>query len=197
MDWLLSRPLEVWYPQRPFPAAPAEAIVVLAVGVNAPQFERPYSLPDKETYERCEFAAWLHHDWRPLPVLACGGPGVAGEQPFSATMRRLLERAGVPESMIWTEECSRSTYQNATNGAEILRRHRIRRIVLVTHAQDMLRAERCFRKQGLVVVPAPCVFRQFGRVFEELMPTWKAEYRNERTFHEAVGLAWYWLRGWI
>jgi uncharacterized SAM-binding protein YcdF (DUF218 family) len=197
MDWVLSRPLEAWYRLQPLPAAPADAIVVLSVGVNPPQYERPYSLPDKETYERCEFAAWLHSHWRPLPVLACGGPGAAREQPFSATMRRLLERDGVPESMIWTEERSRSTYENAANGAEILRLHGIRRIVLVTDARDMLRAERCFRKQGLVVVPAPCAFRQFGPLPEELMPTWKANYRNERTFHETVGLAWYWLRGWI
>ena len=197
VDWLLSRPLEVWYPQQSLPARSADAIVVLASAVSPPQYERPYPLPDPKTYERSEFAAWLHHHWRPVPVLACGGPGGPGQPPFSATMRQLLERAGVPGGMIWAEERSQDTHQNAAYGAEILRSHGIRSIVLVTEAQDMPRAERCFRKQNFIVVPAPCAFRQLGPWPEELIPSWKAVYRNERTLHEALGLVWYWVRGWI
>lgn len=121
---------------------------------------------------------------------------VLGE-PFSATMRRLLERAGVPDSMVWTEDRSRSTHENAAYGAQILRERGIGQIILVAEAQDMLRAERCFRKEGLIVAPAPFAFRRFGSASEELIPSWKAVDRNERTLHETLGLGWYWLRGWI
>ena len=197
VDWLLSRPLEAWYPVRPFRAAPAQAIVVLAVSVSPPLHERPYALPDHHTYERCEFAAWLYKHWQPVPVLACGGPASPGEQPLSAAMRQLLQRAGVPEGMIWTEERSRSTHENALYGAEILRQRGIRRIALVGEAQGMLRAEVSFRKQGMAVVPAPCAFREFDASLEEFIPTWKAISRNEGTLHESLGLAWYWLRGWL
>jgi uncharacterized SAM-binding protein YcdF (DUF218 family) len=197
IDWLLSRPLEARYPVRPFQPAPVQAIVVLSSAVDPPHWERPYNLPGKETYERCVYAAWLYQHWQHLPVLACGGSSAKGEQPFSVTMREVLHREGVPEAMLWTEERSTSTHENAVYGAELLRIHGIDRIALVVEAQSMLRAEACFRKEGITVAPAPCEFRQMGPLFEELIPSWKAIRRNEATLHEAVGLAWYWLHGWI
>ncbi len=197
--WLFSRPLEAWYPVRPLPTAPAEtpaqAIVVLSESVEPPHFERPYPLPGKETYQRCAFAAWLQRHWQPLPVLACGGPVQPGEQPIASTMRDLLQSAGVPQDLIWTEESSGSTHENAVNGAEVLRRHGIHSIALVVDAQSMPRAAACFRREGLVVVPAPSSFVQLD--LYELIPSWKAIERNEETLHETLGLAWYRLRGWI
>lgn len=112
-------------------------------------------------------------------------------------MRQLLQEAGVPEAMIWTEQRSRSTYENAVYGAEILRQHGIGKIALVTEARSMLRAELCFRKQRITVVPAPCEFREFESPLDEFTPSWKAISSNEETLHETAGLAWYWLRGWI
>jgi len=197
VDWLLSRPLEARYPIRPLPPAPAQAIVVLSSSVGPPLYERPYPLPDKETYQRCEYAAWLHQHWLPLPVLACGGPEAKARQPVSVTMRLLLERAGVPAAMIWTEERSQSTHENAVFGAQILRERGIGSIALVVEAQAMLRAESCYRKEGIAVVPAPCEFIQFESPQEEFIPSWIAIKRNEDTLHEALGLAWYRLRGWI
>lgn len=198
MDWLLSRPLEASYPVRPFQSPPPQAIVVLSSAVSPPQYERPFPLADAQTYQRCLYAAWLHKQWpHSVPVLACGGPGTLPEQPYSVVMRQMLKREGVPEDMIWTEERSRTTHENAVFGAEILRAHGIRSIALVVEAQSMLRAAACFRKQGIVVVPAPCAFRELGPWFEELIPSWKAIKGNEATLHEIAGLAWYWLRGWI
>ena len=112
-------------------------------------------------------------------------------------MRDLLQQAGVPEAMIWTEEQSHSTHENAVFGAEILRDHGIRSIALVVDAQSMLRADACFQKQGITVVPAPSRFREFGPLFGELFPGWRALQHNELTLHEALGLIWYRLRGWI
>jgi uncharacterized SAM-binding protein YcdF (DUF218 family) len=109
----------------------------------------------------------------------------------------MLEREGIPETSIWTEERSRSTYENAAFGAEILRMHGITMIALVVEAQSMLRADACFRKQGITVVPAASGYREWGPLSEELIPSWKAIQRNEVTLHETLGLAWYWLRGWI
>jgi uncharacterized SAM-binding protein YcdF (DUF218 family) len=197
VDWLLSRPLEARYSIRPYPSAPAQAIVVLSSAVSPPIFERPYGLPDEGTYRRCEFAAWLHKHWKPLPVIACGGQGAGGGRAFSLTMRELLQRAGVPDAMIWTEERSHSTHENAVFGSEILRKNGIVKIVLVVEARSMLRAEACFRKEGMVVIPAPCEFREIESPVRELIPSWRAIMGNESTLHEEVGLAWYWLRGWI
>ena len=197
IDWLLSQPLEVWYPVRPLRSAQPQAIVVLSEGVSPADSERPYALPDAGTYERCEFAAWLHNHWRPLPVLASGGPERNGGQPFSRAMRDALQRAGVPPSFIWTEERSQSTHENALYGAQVLREHGIREIALVVEAKSMMRAAASFRKQGIGVLPAPCSSREFGPWSDELLPSGKAIERNETTLHETLGLAAYWLRGWI
>jgi uncharacterized SAM-binding protein YcdF (DUF218 family) len=195
IDWLLSRPLEARYPIKPFQTALApQAIVVLISSVSPPLYERPYPLPDQETFGRCEHAAWLHTHWKPLPILACTG----ATNRESATMRELLHRAGVPDDMIWIEERSRSTHEQAVHASEILRQRGISRIALVVEAQSMLRAAACFRKQGVEVAPAPSDYREFDPSWkEEVLPSWKSIRRNETTLHEALGLAWYWLRGWI
>jgi uncharacterized SAM-binding protein YcdF (DUF218 family) len=130
-------------------------------------------------------------------VLACGGPERKRQLPAAAGMREVLQKEGVPETLIWTEERSHSTYENAVFGANILRSHGIDTIALVVEARSMPRAEACFRKQGIRVVPAPCEFREFERGLDEFIPSWKAIQSNEQTLHEALGFTWYWLRGWI
>ena len=102
----------------------------------------------------------------------------------------------MPESQVWIADKSRSTYENAKYGAELVKGRGISRIVLVTDAYHMPRAEGCFRKQGLSVAPAPCGFIYYPH-WEELLPRWRAIEQNELTVHEFLGLAWYRLRGWI
>ena len=197
VDWLLSRPLELRYPVGALPRGDAQAIVVLSSNVDAPQYYRPFPLADQDTFARCRYAAWLYRSWKQLPILACGGRARRSREPFSDTMRELLEEDGVPAAMIWTEERSHTTHENAVNGAAILRTHGVGKIALVVEAQSMLRAELSFRKQGIEVVPAASDFRVLGPVSEEIMPDWRALRRNENTVHEAGGLVWYWMRGWI
>ena len=198
LDWLAGRHLETWYPVRPFREAPTGAIVVLSGSVNPKQWERPFPLANQETVERCEFAAWLFHEWKSVPVLVSGGTGgQAGGTPFAGTMKTLLQRAGIAPEMIWTETASHSTYENALFSAKILRAHGVKRIALVVETQSMLRAEACFRKQGIEVTPAPSGFRYLGDLSDELLPSWRSIRRNEITLHETAGLAWYWMRGRI
>jgi uncharacterized SAM-binding protein YcdF (DUF218 family) len=104
----------------------------------------------------------------------------------------------VPASAIWTESQSRTTHENAVYAARVLRSKGVRTIVLVTDAYHMLRSEKCFRKEGLVVIPAACGYRTAGRFKpEELMPGWEPISWNEDFLHEVLGLAWYRLHGWI
>ena len=195
LDLVIALPLTARYPIRPFqPPAGLEAIVVLASDVLPPEYERPYALPDTDTFRRCEHAAWIYRQWGPLPVLACEG---VKRGPAPSVMRELLRRGGVPEDKIWLEARSRSTHENALFGAAILRQNGIRRVALVVDAQSMPRASACFRKEGVDVTPAPMEFRTFGPWNQELIPSWTAIRRNEITFHELLGLAWYRLRGWI
>lgn len=194
---LIARPLVARFGNTVRPRGEAEVIVVLAGAVNYPTRERPYILMGRDTYRRVQHAAWLFHNWKSVPILATGGPESSGSEAVSVIMRRMLEREGVPSSMIWTEERSRSTYENALYSAKILREHGAHEVALVVEADSMLRAVKCFRKQGLSVTPAVCLFRdgQFGAV--ALLPGWESMYRQEIILHEGLGLLWYWLHDWI
>lgn len=196
--WLLSGSLEWWYPVAKFPAAPADAIVVLSASISLPDASQPQPLPGFSTYVRCRHAAWLYQNWRAAPIVVSGG--IAGRYQGEAVvmaevMRRTIEAEGVPASMIHTEGTSTSTYENATHSAAILRGMGVRRIALVTEAYHMLRAEKVFRKQGLEVVPAPCGYRTaaIDMDWKELAPTPQAMAWNDDTIHEWAGLFWYWL----
>ena len=196
IDWLLSRHLEAWYPVRPVEVASVDAIVVLSAGIHPSIETRPFAVPDEDTYQRCEYAAWLYKQAQPRPVLACGGIGELSGLPISVLMRELLLRAGVPKVMIWTEERSSSTYENALYGAQILKKNGVRKIALVVDIRSMLRAEACFRKQGIEVVPAS-QFENERLWSDELMPCAKVIARSELNLHETLGFVWYRLRGWI
>lgn len=195
-EWLFSRPLEASYPIQPFRPVPGvQAIVVLGSAVSPPRFERPYPHPDLDTIDHCNMAAWVFKQIGPLPVLACEGNHK--NLSFPSAMRGLLKGGGVPDDLILLEDRSRNTHENAVYGSAILKQRGIRTIVLVTDASSMFRAAACFRKQGLNVIPAPSEFDQLEFSAEDLLPSWKAIRKNERTLHEVLGCAWYSLRGWI
>jgi len=195
VGWLTTGSLESRYPDVPLPKGEAEAIVVLGGAFDPPRPERADTIAGLSTFVRCQHAAWLHTHWRPLPILASAG----GAPGAPTAMRQILVGQGVDPSRIWTDGRSGSTYEDALFAAEILRARGIRKIALVTEAIHMPRAERCFRKQGLEVTPAPCGFRsnRWGFGLQELLPGSSAIRSNEDALHEWVGLAWYWARGRI
>jgi uncharacterized SAM-binding protein YcdF (DUF218 family) len=197
-SWTLER----GYAIAATPPREAEAIVILAGAVHGPRPDRPNTLLGSDTFVRCQHAAWLFQNWHELPVVVCGGTikdtaGTAGTA-LAETMRDALEKEGIPSDRIWCERRSTSTYENALYAAQLLREQGISRVALVTEAFHMPRAERCFRKQGIDVVPAPCAFRTgYGLEFSSFLPGATPIRRNEQTLHEWIALAWYWMNGRI
>jgi uncharacterized SAM-binding protein YcdF (DUF218 family) len=187
--WLFSRPLEIWFPEHTVDTAAAQAIVVPGGDYDDPTVERPFVIATRETYGRCVLAAYLYRTGSPRPVVVSGLWA-------SAVMRRILEKEGVPAGAIWEEKAARSTHENAAFSARILRSHGISTIALVSEAQSMLRAKLSFQKQGLQVIPAVGE-RLTLNSGTHLLPHWRGIARNEDTLHEAVGLLWYRLRGWV
>ena len=199
--WMVLQFFERPFPPQTFPTGNAQAIVVLASSTYFPSVPGlPAPRVGSDTYERCEYAAFLEKNWRPLPVLVTGGGGESDQPAYASTMKSALLKEGVPETAIWSEGRSRSTYENALYSAQILREKGISKVVLVTDAYHMLRAEKSFRKQGLSVIPAACGHRARRRIFngiDTVLPGWEAIAFNEDSAHECVGLVWYWLHGWI
>jgi len=193
--YLCSLPLEIWYRDNPLPAESAEAIVILSGTVHSPLPNRPYAFAAQNTYERLQHGIWLYKNWNSLPILVCGG-GWSNE-PFSSTMKHVLETEGVPSELVWVESLSRSTHENAVYGSKILHKHGVSHIALVVEASSMPRAAASFRKLGINVVPAPFRFNELHRNLMDVLPGWQALATNGETIHELAGLAWYRLRGWI
>ena len=124
-----------------------------------------------------------------MPVVASGGR--LGDRVLAEIMRDALIAEGVPRESIWLEGESNSTRENAAFSAKLLLPRGIRRIVLVTEAYHMRRAERDFLKEGFDVEPAPCSYRsvEFDGRWEQWFPDARAVTINENTLHEWLALA--------
>jgi uncharacterized SAM-binding protein YcdF (DUF218 family) len=123
-----------------------------------------------------------------LPVLASGGNGEA------AAIKLQLERDfGVP--VRWTEGESLTTEENALFSAKILAGAGIQKILLVTHALHMPRAQRLFSGAGLEVIAAPTNFSSAVALrWTDFWPSAEGRRTSQSALHEIVGLAWYRLR---
>jgi uncharacterized SAM-binding protein YcdF (DUF218 family) len=193
--------LEWRYPpleQRP---ADAQAIVILAAGLVPPNPTHPSAELDDDALYRCLHGARLYHQGPPCPVLVSGGkidPDTAGPT-HARAMADFLEQLGVDSADLIQEERSRTTYENAVECAKVLHARGLRKVLLVTDAVDMWRAELCFLKQEVEVYPSACHYRAaaFDGSVLNYLPSPGAARTFQRVGHEWLGVAWYGLRGRI
>jgi uncharacterized SAM-binding protein YcdF (DUF218 family) len=91
------------------------------------------------------------------------------------------------------------THENAVESARLLRERGIRKVLLITDATHLWRAERCFLAQGIEVVPCGAYYRTIDFEWSEwkFLPNARAARNTSRVLHEWLGLIWYRLRGWI
>jgi uncharacterized SAM-binding protein YcdF (DUF218 family) len=193
--------LEGPYPPLREPPAGVEALVVLGGSIRPADAVRPEAEPGEDTVYGCLYAARLYRQIGPCPVVVSGrnsssnGPS---DPSCAQVMRTFLTDLGVSGRDISTEDDSTTTYENAVNCRKLLEPRGVRRVVLVTDADHMFRAERCFRRQGFDVVPAPCNYRatRFGSALD-FVPRARAVRHWRKVFHEWFGTLWYWWRGRI
>ena len=158
---------------------------------------RPLAAPDGEAaqaivvltghYASMLEAARLHRQTG-LPVLASGGDGEA------AAIKNHLEKS-LQTPVKWTEGASLNTEQNARFSADSLAKAQVSKIILVTHAMHMRRAQVMFVDQGFEVVPAPTDFSDWPELrWKDLLPSSEGRRLAKSALHEVVGLAFYKLR---
>ncbi|MDR3439945.1 YdcF family protein [Telmatospirillum sp.] len=199
-DALLSR-LEVF---PPLPASgpilqDAQAIVVLSAEARQ-ELEYPSLSPGPMTLERLRYGAWLQRRTG-LPILVAGGTMLGQPDSLASTMRQSLTEDFRSSSIVWLEDQSQDTHQNAIRSAEVLRAQGITRIFLVTHAWHMPRAKLSFEHAGLTVIPAPTASHNedarknpsIESRISKLLPSAQALRDSYFAFHEMGGLAFYWL----
>ncbi|GAB2841185.1 YdcF family protein [Pseudoduganella ginsengisoli] len=176
-------------------ASGAQAIVVLTSGVvmQSPEYGGD-DAPDESALARMRYAARVQHDTG-LPLLVTGGRIYSAQkQSLAANMASAL-RHDFRTDVKWVEEASVNTAENAAFSASILLPAGIKRIVLVTHAMHMQRAEQVFRSAGFEVVPAPTAYYSTGpfNAFQ-LLPSSSGLSASYYACYEWIGLAWYRLR---
>lgn len=140
-------------------------------------------------------------------IIVSGGSGAVLNRPGrlseAAELRRVLLTCGVPDSLITLEDRSRNTRENALFTAALLRQRPALaprgRVVLVTSAFHMRRAEGCFRRVGLAVTPFPADYTGAPPRYTPdalLVPSAAALLGWDRLLHEAVGYLTYRLAGY-
>jgi uncharacterized SAM-binding protein YcdF (DUF218 family) len=166
----------------------AGAIVILGGGQRRKSREYDYAVPTRLTLERLQYGARIARQTG-LPILVTGGAGNAAT-PEGVVMAESL-KADFSLTPRWIEAVSRDTAENAAFSARILNAESIRRIILVTHAAHMRRAQAEFEAAGLEVITAPTAFITDPDVGDDLfsyLPGATASYSGWYAAHEWVGL---------
>jgi len=174
---------------------PPGAIVILSAGrrVYAPEFGT--ETLDELSLERVRYGALLARATR-LPVLVSGGGGEG--RPSLAQLMADALRSDYGIQARWLESRSVNTAENAIFSSEILRSAGIKRVILVTHAWHMKRANAAFLANGISVLPGPTAF--YGPAGDEdslqrfFDPDVKSLRMSAFALHEIIGSQWYRLR---
>ena len=171
-------------------ASNAQAIVVLSGGFIAQAPEYSEDVIDHITLQRVRYAAHLQRITG-LPVLTSGGQLDRARISLAQMMKHALETDfGVP--VMWTEDNSADTYENAVYSATILKSADISRILLVTHAAHMARSVSVFTAAGLTVTPAPTVFlAPLRNAPGDFTPSLGALADSFYGLYELIGARWY------
>jgi uncharacterized SAM-binding protein YcdF (DUF218 family) len=199
VSYLALGSLEWSYPPQARRAEDSQAIVILAGYVRRADGVRQQFELGHDTLYRCLEGAELYHQGQPCHVLVSGGTMAEAAPSCASLMRAFLVKLGVPATDILVEDRSQSTWENAVQSRELLAAQGIHKILLVTDAAHLFRAERCFRSVGIEVVPWGCRYRTaaFALEMKNFLPSPTGGAGLSEAAHEWLGLAWYRLRGRI
>lgn len=137
-------------------------------------------------------------------TLVFGGGGYGDEAAWLSEADRVkswIDSWSVLKNPVLSLGVCADTHDEALKTAAMAREHGWKRIILVTSASHMNRAEATFKKAGLDVVCAPC--NVISSVFREKHLSWfHAPHHSGMEvfsiwFHEVLGTLAYRLRGWI
>ena len=190
----LSLAVQRYPPLDPARLPPADLIVVLGGGSSRNSDDPTGPVPTLATLERLATAARLARA-SGLPVLVSGGTVDVGEPEAFAMQRALRQDFGV--EVRWVEPRSRTTEENATETAKLLKPLGLGHPLLVTSAIHMRRSVAEFRAAGLDPVPAPTAGTAHlgGGGLRGYLPSPAALDRSSAALYEAAGECVAWLSG--
>lgn len=174
----------------------AQAIVLLGSGRQeaAPEYFGKDTVSPM-LLERLRYAAWLSKK-SGLPIIPSGGSPLS-KGPSEAELSRAILQNEFGAKILFLEEQSRTTREEALILKGMLKERGIKKIMLVTHAWHMLRSLDVFEHAGIDVVPAPMGFAvrpsSINRPYIAWLPSAKSMQNSYYALHEYLGRAWYQL----
>lgn len=122
-------------------------------------------------------------------------------RPDGELLERWLREWRVPPGPVVLLGACTNTRDEAERTARVAREQGWRRILLVTTASHLRRAEATFRRAGVDVVPVGCDFLGLDALDEpsklwRLTPDARHEVYFRLWLHEVIGWWWYRLKGW-
>jgi uncharacterized SAM-binding protein YcdF (DUF218 family) len=188
----------VWTTQR-YEKTPAQAIVILGGGGQRGAAEYGGASINARSAMRLMYGLRLAKTTG-LPALYSGGnadPGTGADGQFSeAQAAQQMAKNMFGTELRWLETRSRDTKENASYTALLLQPPplQIKRIVLVTHAWHMTRAQRYFERAGFEVQPAPMGFiGASDSTPREWLPSADGMMMSWQLWREQLGL---WVQAW-
>ena len=194
----LMATLERDYPSRAMSViGEADAIVLLGGAMRGDTHMGTLADLNQQA-DRLVYATALYKAGKAPVVLLTGG-GPEGDRPEAQQMRDILTVMGVSPQDMLLENSSRDTHDNAVYSAIILKGKGLNRVLLVTSAFHMRRAQALFEGQGLEVVPAPTDYQRTvaKSVLPSGMPMVSNLGRTTHALHEMMGYWVYRWRGWL
>jgi uncharacterized SAM-binding protein YcdF (DUF218 family) len=168
----------------------ADAIVVLSGYLPGEQRSSKGTLEWREGVDRFE---------RGLDLLAAGKAPVLVFTTDFGIKAEAVRRGARTDAIVITEPA----WNTAGEAAAVARKARQaawRRIILVTSAYHMPRAEMLFRRTGLELIPFPADYLSYvgtPTVLMNFLPRWEGLQQTETGLREYYGIAYYkWLRPW-
>jgi len=133
------------------------------------------------------------------PLVMLVGGAARGHMPESQVMARLLGEFGISNDAMLLEGISRNTRENALNASVIMKQHHINKVLLVTSAYHMHRAQAVFEKVGVEVVPAATDYQVLepDPSILDWLPNAEALMGTTLGIKEYLGRFVYWIRGWV
>ena len=196
--WLLNLYIRSWQPK---PVA-ANTLPVYSCGIVPGGFASPRENSDgyfNASADRFIQAVKLYRLDKIKHVLISGGNGKPGDNNFreAAWVKTQLIDFGVPDSVIFIEDHSNNTQENAVNSKHLLDSLGFPPpYLLITSAFHIPRASLTFKKNGLAVDPFPCNYTEGMDSFslDDLLPRPSVLLGWDMYLKEAVGYAWYGMK---
>lgn len=189
------------YESLPVEEVPAADAIVVLGGTFRSDEAWPYPSAGG-TIDRYWHGARLYHAGRAPKIILSGGrhPDRPDRLSEAESGAQFLRDLGVPEDALILDNLARNTHEHTRYLQPMLEEEGLERLLLVTSATHMPRAEAVFRHAGLEVIPVATDFQVPSNpvvTLRRFLPSVEGLRNSTQVVHEWVGQAFYRLRGWL